>query len=398
MRICSPHCGLFAGSGLGGEVYEHGLLRGLAEQGVEVEVLLAGGAPYDQGIPGWNVRRVVPSRGLRWWVTPFVFPRYIKQTYDRVGFDLIRAHAVRHIGPAALLARRLYRLPVPIVTHHHHLDPSPLNGVIERRVLQASDQVITDSQYSRQQLIDELQLDTRNVRVVYCGVDHKFEPMAKDPALLERWGLTGKRVLLCTGVLTARKNQVMLVDVLARVRQLVGNDVVLMLIGEGPLRNEIERRASAAGLRDAVILTGRLPEAEKVMTINLADVFVFSSLLEGFALAPQEAMACAKPVVALAVASLPETIDDGTSGFLVRAGDVDAFAGRVATLLRDDELRTRVGWAGAERVKRLFSWDQTVQNVLKVYREAVDQYAARRLATQPRAWTPGVRGGTDERK
>ena len=393
MRVCSPHCGLYAGSGLGGEVYECGLLRGLGNLGVKLEILLAGGQPHEQGVPGWDVRRVVPSRGLRWWVTPFVFPSYIKRTYDRVGFDLIRAHAARHTGPAALLARRLYRLPVPIVTHHHHLDPDPLNGVIERRVLRASDRVITDSRFSRQQIVDELQLDAENVRVVYCGVDHKFEPMAKDPALLERWGLTGKRVLLSTGVLTPRKNQVMLVEVLARVRQLAGNDVVLMLIGEGPQRQQIESKASAAGLRDAVILTGHLPEADKVATINLADVFVFSSRLEGFALAPQEAMACAKPVVAQAVASLPETIDDGQSGFLVKLGDVEAFAVRVAGLLRDDELRTRVGWAGAERVKRLFSWDQTVQNVFNIYREAIDEYTARRLAAEPRAGTPGMRGG-----
>jgi glycosyltransferase involved in cell wall biosynthesis len=171
-----------------------------------------------------------------------------------------------------------------------------------------------------------------------------------------------------------------------------------MLIGEGPMRKEIERRASAAGLRDAVILTGRLPEADKVATINLADVFVFSSILEGFALAPQEAMACAKPVVAQAVASLPETIDDGSSGFLVRAGDTEAFANRVTMLLGDDELRTRVGWVGADRVKRLFSWDQTVRSVLRIYGEAVDQCAARRLAAEGRAWTPGIQRGNDERK
>ena len=187
MRVCSPHCGLFAGSGLGGEVYECGLLRGLADQGMDLEILLAGGQPYEEGIPRWNVRRVVPSRGVRWWVAPFVFPSYIKATYDRVGFDLIRAHSVRLIGPAALLARRLYRLPVPIVTHHHHLDPSPLNTVLERRVLQASDQIITDSQYSRQQLIDELHLDTSNVHVVYCGVGHKFVPMPKDRG--PRWNV-----------------------------------------------------------------------------------------------------------------------------------------------------------------------------------------------------------------
>ena len=376
MRVCTPHCGIAPESGSGGEVYERELLRDLAGLGVELHILLARGKPHDD-VPGCRVHPVWPPKGLRWPVTPFVFPRYVKRVWDRHGFDLLRAHSVRYVGPAALLARRRYRLPVPIVTHHHHLDPSPLNPHLERRGLAASDCVVTDSEFARRQLADELGLGTEHVRVVHCGVGRKYEPRARDRALARRFALEGRRVLLSLGPLIERKNPFFMLEVLRDVRGALGPDVVLVWIGAGPLRGPLERRARELGLEEAVLFTGYLPEAEKVAALNLADVFVFPSLLEGFPLAPQEAMSCGKPVVAFRVASLGEMVEDGATGFLTQANDRPAFAERVARLLRDEPLRARFGAAAAERVERHFRWDQTVRNVLKIYQEVVDDFGRR---------------------
>jgi glycosyltransferase involved in cell wall biosynthesis len=374
MRICSPHCGIAVESGSGGEVYERDLLRGLAGLGAECHILLARGKPYPPGVAGWTVHSVWPPKGLRWYVTPFVWPRYIKRVWDVPGFDLLRVHSVRFVGPAALWARRRYRLPVPVVTHHHHLDPSPLNPLIEKRVIEASDCIITDSEFARRQLAEELGVRTDHVRVVYCGVGPQYAPQARDDALAHRWGLTGKRVLLSLGPLIARKNPVFLIEAFAEIRRAVGDDVRLVWVGSGPLRGKLESLVQRLGLAGSVVFTGYLPEADKVPMLNLADVFVFPSLLEGFPLAPQEAMSCGKPVVAFRVASLGEMVEDGGTGFLVEANDRTAFAERVVRLLRDAELRQRFGRAAAERVDRHFRWDLTVSRVQKVYQEVLDEY------------------------
>lgn len=372
MRICSPHCGLAPESGSGGEVYERELLKDLAASGVECHILLARRKPYERGIPGWTVHPVRPSRGLRWFVTPFIWPKYIKRVWDAHGFELLRAHSVRYVGPAALLARRRYRLPVPVVTHHHHLDPSPLNPLIERRVIEASDCVITDSEFAKRQLAEELGVRTDHVQVVYCGVGSKFVPLPKDPDLARRWGLEGKQVLLCLGPLIKRKNPIFLLEAFAEIRQAAGDRVALVWVGSGPLRKGLEALARRLGLERAVVFTGYVPEAEKVAVLNLADIFVFPSLLEGFPLAPQEAMSCGKPVVAFRLASLPEMMEDGASGFLVEPNDRRAFVEKVLLLLRESGLRARFGAAAAERVDRHFRWDVTVRQVLKVYQEVVD--------------------------
>jgi len=219
MRICSPHCGISPESGSGGEVYERELLKDLAGLGAECAVLLAAGKPHPERVPGLVVHPVWPPKGLRWYVTPFVWPRYIKRLWDTEPFDLLRAHSVRFVGPAALWARRRYRLPVPVVTHHHHLDPSPLNPVLERRVLAASDCVVTDSEFARRQLQAELGLGTDHVRVVYCGVGPEYAPGPRDAALARRWRLDGRRVLLSMGPLIARKNPLFLVEAFAEIQR-----------------------------------------------------------------------------------------------------------------------------------------------------------------------------------
>src|SRR6266540_1044340 len=352
MRILSPHCGIAPESGSGGEVYERELLKDLASLGEDCHVLLARGKSFER-VPGLTIHPVWPPKGLRWYVTPFVWPRYTKLVWDAQKFDVLRAHSVRFVGPAALWARRHYDLPVPVVTHHHHLDPSPLNPVLEKRVIEASDCVVTDSQFAKRQLAEELGVRTDHVQVVYCGVGPKYAPGPRDEALARRWNIAGKRVLLSLGPLIARKNPVLLIETFAEIRRAAGEDVRLVWVGSGPLRSELEAMVHRLGLQGAVIFTGYLPEADKVPMLNLADVFVFPSLLEGFPLAPQEAMSCGKPVVAFRAASLGEMIEDGGTGFLVEPHD------RVAS---------------AERVDRNFRWDLTVRRVQKVYQEALDEF------------------------
>ena len=325
-------------------------------------------------MPGLTIHPVWPPKGLRWYVTPFVWPRYIKRVWDAQKFDVLRAHSVRFVGPAALWARRHYGLPVPVVTHHHHLDPSPLNPVLEKRVIEASDCVITDSQFAKRQLAEELGVRTDHVQVVYCGVGPKYAPGPRDEALARRWNIAGKRVLLSLGPLVARKNPALLIETFAEIRRAAGDDVSLVWIGSGPLRAELEALVKKLGLDGSVVFTGYLPEADKVPMLNLADVFVFASLLEGFPLAPQEAMSCGKPVVAFRAASLGEMIEDGATGFLVEPHDRAAFADRVVRLLREPAMRARFGAAAAERVDRNFRWDLTVRRVQKVYQEALDEF------------------------
>src|SRR5207249_551013 len=103
-----------------------------------------------------------------------------------------------------------------------------------------------------------------------------------------------------------------------------------------------------------------------------ADVYVHAARVDTFPMAVLEAMACGVPVVASAVGGIPEQFEDGHAGFLVRAGDREGFAARLAQLLASHTLRCRMGGQGAECVSRHFDLQRQVDTYLEWYRELIE--------------------------
>ena len=376
MRICSPHCGVAPETTSGGETYERELLARLGRAGVDVELILARGKPHPEGVPHWTVHRFPIHRGLRWWVAPFVVPSAIKRVWDERPFDLLRAHSLRYIGPSALIARRRFNFNVPVVSHHHHLDPSPLNRLIEKRVVEASDRVVVGSEFGRRQLAAELGVRTDHVSVVYYGVDPAFVPGPPPSELLDRYHLRGHPVALFLGGLKPRKNLRLLLDIWAPVAARVP-EARLVIAGGGPLRSDLERHVRQLGLEGRVVFTGYVPEAEKAAHFRLADVFLFPSAMEGFGFSVAEAMSAGVPVVASDRGSIPELVAEGQSGFVCDPSVPDRFVERLLLLLGDAALREKFGAAARERADRLFRWEACVEGTRRVYEETIEAWRRR---------------------
>lgn len=376
LRICSPHCGVSPETTSGGETYERELLTRLGRDGVQLEIILARGKPHPTGAPNWTVHRFGIGRGLRWWVAPLVVPPAIRRVHAQVGFDVLRVHSLRFIGPAALWARRHWRLDVPVVAHHHHLDPDPLTRLIEKRVVEACDRVVVGSEFARRQLAEALGGRTDHVTVTPYGVDPRFAWRPARADLRQRYGLGDAPIVLFLGGLKARKNLPLLLDVWGEVvREVAG--ARLLIAGGGPLLSPLRQRVAAAGLADRVTLTGYVPESEKADHFNLADVFVFPSSLEGFGLAVGEAMSSGLPVVASDRGSIPELVLDGEGGFLCDPARPAQFATALIRLLRDAPLRAKQGAANAERVDRWFRWERCVATTRREYEGAVAAWRQR---------------------
>jgi glycosyltransferase involved in cell wall biosynthesis len=313
------------------------------------------------------------GRGLRWPVAALVLPPAIRRVWRAHRFDLLRAHSLRYIGPAALIARRRYGIPVPIVAHHHHLDPDWLNRLIDRRVIGRVERVITVSEFSRRQAVETLGVPPEKFAVVYDGADRKFVPGPKPARLVARWGLGGKPVLLYLGGLKQRKNLFFLLDVWREVAQ-TRPDCQLVVAGGGRLEGELRQRARRMASAGGVHLAGYVPEAEKVDYYNLADVFVSPSEMEGFGLTVAEAMSCERPVVVSDRGSLPELVVEGEGGFLCDPTEVGAFARAILELLGDERLRQKFGTANRARVERLFRWERAAAEVRRIYEEVLDEW------------------------
>jgi glycosyltransferase involved in cell wall biosynthesis len=357
------------------------VLRHLAALGHVIDIVLARHQRHPQGVDNWVIHRLPIGRGLRWPVAMLVMPPAIRRLYDATRFDLLRAHSLRFIGPAALIARRRYRLDVPIVAHHHHLDPSALNPLIEGRVMRAVDRVVVGSQFAVRQAGASLGVPAEQFSVVPYGVDRRFERRERPAGLAARLGLGAGPVVLYLGGLKPRKN---LSGMLAIWREVVRERPAARLVvaGSGPLRGSLEREAARLDLSRSVVFTGFVPEAEKVDQYNLADVLLFPSSMEGFGLSVAEAMSCAIPVVTSDRGSLPELVVDGEGGFVCDPARSASFTRALLTLLDDPLLRRKFGAANRERIDERFRWDHCAARTARVYEEVLDGWRRRRAAAR----------------
>jgi glycosyltransferase involved in cell wall biosynthesis len=164
--------------------------------------------------------------------------------------------------------------------------------------------------------------------------------------------------------LVAHKGQRHLVAAAARVVREVP-DARFLIVGDGELRDPLERQIRDLGLDRHVRLAGFRPDVLGLM--KSFDVFAMSSVTEGLGSAVLEAMACARPIVGTRAGGLPEAIADGETGRLVPPHDEAALAAALIELIGDPALRARLGAAGRRRVEQDFSVEQLVAGTLRIY-------------------------------
>ena len=367
IRICSPQLGIAPQATLGGEVHDRETLIQLAALGAEVEILLPVGLPHPI-VPNWRVTRLPLRRGYRWFVSNWLFVPYIGRLYRQRPFHILRVHSLRFTGLAAIWARQLYRLPVPIVIHHHHLDIDRWTRLVDKRAAQRGDLIITGSHFAQEQVGARLNISSEKVKVVYYGVSQQYQPSPSRQKSKQALGLTEKTVLLHVGSLIPRKNLLSLLETFANI-QANHPQTVLILVGRGPQEAILRRKIKELGLEQVVKLAGFVPEEQKLMYYQAADLLVSTSLMEGFGLAIAEAMACGVPVVATQVGSIPEVVCDGETGFLVPVNDEKALYQAVERLLEDGQLAHKMGQVGQRRVEALFRWEIAGQQMFELYRE-----------------------------
>jgi glycosyltransferase involved in cell wall biosynthesis len=138
-----------------------------------------------------------------------------------------------------------------------------------------------------------------------------------------------------------------------------------LLIGDGPLRAELEARAAALGLGDAVHFVGLQTDVRAYLAAM--DVYLLSSDFEGLPLGLLEAMAAERPAVATMVGGVPEVVVDGRTGTLVRPRDVDGLADATTALLAEPELRRRMGLAARARADRHYSIDEMTAGLERLW-------------------------------
>jgi glycosyltransferase involved in cell wall biosynthesis len=212
-------------------------------------------------------------------------------------------------------------------------------------------------------------VDARKIIVVANGIDtDATSPEAEVSELRQRLGLLpGARVIGTVGRLTEIKRQDLLIEAFARLKAR-WPEVQLLLVGDGDWRSKLEALAQSLGVAESVRFAGYQPRPEACL--RLMDVFALTSRSEGMPVALLEAWAAGLPVAASRVGGIPELVRDGRNGLLFDYPDVPTLEGALERLLGDGDLRSSLGAAGREEVRRRFDVARTAAEYEAMYESA----------------------------
>jgi glycosyltransferase involved in cell wall biosynthesis len=209
------------------------------------------------------------------------------------------------------------------------------------------------------------------ITVAYPGVDETLQRADPDRVQeFRRFKHLPDKFLLYLGTLEPRKNLSMLVRAFAQLKRDFPDAVLVLAGGLGWLVDEVFAAVEACGVKDSVLLPGYVAVEEKALWYAAATAFVFPSLYEGFGLPPLEAMACGTPVLTSNAASLPEVV--GEAGLMLAPDDVGGWSAALRRLWADAAYRAELADRGLRRAQQ-FTWPATSRQIVRAYRDALDQ-------------------------
>lgn len=306
---------------------------------------------------------------------------------------LVREHNIDLVAPQSvrsslvtLLAMKLMSTGVrrpPIVTTIHNIH-NPMHFRYAGWLLRAAaDYVIFESHYERDRLLKS-GLPADRSGVVHSGIDvERYAPRPPSERVLEEFSLdkSKHKILGIVARLSEEKGHNYLLEAFAK-RVAVDNSHRLMIVGDGPLRAEVEAKIESLGLQDTVIMTGARRDVHDILSV--IDAFVLSSTRESFPLAAREAMAAGRAVVAPRIGGCPEVVDHGENGFLFESRNADDLADCMAKLFEGD-VAARFGEHARNKVVTQFSRLAWVVGDEAIYQRAVDGTLGELSKTVPAA-------------
>lgn len=186
----------------------------------------------------------------------------------------------------------------------------------------------------------------------------------------------GPTEILCVGRLVAVKGQTVLMRAVEHVIREREN-VLLRLVGDGPMVEPLRGLAAQLGLTSQVIFEGALNQDQLIACFRSADIFALASFAEGIPVVLMEAMAQEIPCVTTRITGIPELIRDGVDGLLVTAGDEEELADALLRLVRDPSLRERLGKGGRRRVLEKYDLAKNTRRFGELLRTQLQSHAAR---------------------
>lgn len=337
----------------------------------------------------YQIQRCVPHRRVG-------LASYLAQAVSicrRTKYDAIFVGYFSPVVWVGLLMKTIFAARLVTLIHGRDLEFFLASGAWSRAwyawALRRSDFVWNNCRYN-QERYSALGLAAEKTGVLNPGVDVSFfRPRPPARATIERYGLSGRRVLLTVGRLVEKKNHALVIRALRTLRRSFPN-LTYLIVGEGPERDRLAALAQDLGIETSVVFAGAQQGEVLLDLYNVCDVFVMPSAevrlkpagaaiwgndAETFGIAFLEASACGRPVVGGKSGGMADAIADRETGYLVDPGCVRQLEAAVSSLLEDPSKAERMGRQGRERAVEQFTWEK-VADRFDVRLEALAKFQA----------------------
>ncbi len=304
---------------------------------------------------------------------------YFADHFKRRDVDHVHVHFANRAAHTAMFLKEISGIPFSVTAHGQDFMKDLGNDDLLREICAAAEFVAAETDYSRDLLRQRCPNSATKIYRVYNGMD-----LTRFPA--RHYEMSGDTVprIISIGRLVAFKGFEYLIDACAELARR-GLNFTCEIIGDGPLRGDLEARIRKLNLSDRVHLLGSLSQDAVLERLWAADIFALPSVTDTqgasdvFPTVIIEAMAAARPVVSTHLAGIPESVVHGETGLLVPPGDTMALAEALARLIQDPKLRLHYGRAGRERIEQHFRIEHTVTPLIELLQKT--PIASQRKAT-----------------
>lgn len=355
----------------GAEVHLHEILKRLAAEGHEVTYFASG---FEGGATEETYDGIRVLRAGRWFDANYAVPRRVRAFLREHPCDLViddinkipfflplvsRARVVAVVPH--LFGATVFRETNPLFASYVYLWEKLIPAVYRRC------RFVVISASTKADLISR-GIGADRIDVVLCGLDHGAYRVVG--------GVERERVptLVHFGRMRKYKSIDVVIRAFARVREALPS-ARLLVVGDGPERENLIRFARGLGLGESVEFPGAVSTADLVGILNRAHLFLNASPKEGWGLTVIEANACGLPVVASRRPGLQDSVKDGETGYLVEYGDVEAFARRSVELLTEPATWRRMSEAGLAWARSL-TWDRTGREMRDIFLAEIESARA----------------------
>lgn len=310
--------------------------------------------------------RVPGTRAAMWSLFHFAEAIVLASELEARGIEHLHNHFANSGANVGFLASRFLGMDWSLTLHGISEFDYPAGPLLAEKIT-AARFVACATKFGRAQamrMVSPAEWD--KLVVVRCGLDlSRFERLRPVTPIPPR---RAKHRVLSVGRLSPEKGQHGLIQAFAAVRA-AGIDAELRILGDGPERSRLENLIQELGLEGSVTLGGRVPAAQVVAELAQSDVFAISSFMEGLPVVLMEALAMEVPVVAPAVAGIPELIQHGESGLLFAVSDWQSLSRKLIRILRDPEVARRLALQGKRRVEAEFDIHKAIEPLMQRFRD-----------------------------